>query len=85
MENNNSQEVMDCLAVKETTIFKTVVQLVTSLTADPSVVSPMVRSHKFVEIDHKIIFTVILLLPLIQEGLLSVTGESMCKKYWLTP
>ena len=24
------------------------------------------------------------LLPLIQEGHLSVTGESMCRKYWLT-
>ena len=24
------------------------------------------------------------LLPLIQEGQLSVTGESICKKYWLT-
>ena len=24
------------------------------------------------------------LLPLIQEGQLSVTGESMCSKYWLT-
>ena len=24
------------------------------------------------------------LLPLIQEGQLSVTGERMCKKYWLT-
>ena len=24
------------------------------------------------------------LLPLIQEGQLSVTGESMCAKYWLT-
>ena len=24
------------------------------------------------------------LLPLIQEGQLSVTGESMCMKYWLT-
>ena len=24
------------------------------------------------------------LLPLIQEGQLSVNGESMCKKYWLT-
>ena len=24
------------------------------------------------------------LLPLIQEGELSVTGESMCTKYWLT-
>ena len=25
------------------------------------------------------------LLPLFQEGQLSVTGESMCTKYWLTP
>ena len=25
------------------------------------------------------------LLPLIQEGQLSVTSESMCMKYWLTP
>ena len=24
------------------------------------------------------------LLPLVQEGQLSVTGESMCTKYWLT-
>ena len=24
------------------------------------------------------------LLPLIQDGQLSVTGESMCRKYWLT-
>ena len=72
------------LTVKETTILKTVAQLVTSPTADPLVVSPLVRSHTFVEIDHKIICTVILLLPLIQEGLLSVTGESMFKKYWLT-
>ena len=31
------------------------------------------RSHTLVEIDHKIFPTVILLLPLIQEGLLSVT------------
>ena len=28
--------------------------------------------------------TVSFLLPLIQEGHLSVTGESMCMKYWLT-
>ena len=31
-----------------------------------------------VEIDHEIISTVILSLPLIQEGQLSVIGESMC-------
>ena len=44
------------------------------------------RSHTFVEIDHEIISTVILL-PfrwIIQEGLLSVTSESMCTNYWLT-
>ena len=29
--------------------------------------------------------TLSFLLPLIQEGQLSVTGESMCTKYWLTP
>ena len=40
--------------------------------------------HTLVEIDHEIIFTANLLLPLIQEGLLSVTNESMCTKYWLT-
>ena len=34
---------------------------------------------QFVEIDHEIISTVILL----QEGLYSVTSGSMCTKYWL--
>ena len=37
----------------------------------------------FVEIDHKIIFTAIFLFP-IQEGQLSVTGKSVCTKYWIT-
>ena len=36
------------------------------------------RKHSFVEIDHEIISTVILSLPLIQEGQLSVSGERMC-------
>ena len=40
--------------------------------------------HTSVEIDHEIFSTVILLLPLIQEGLVSVTSESMCTKHWLT-
>ena len=35
------------------------------------------------EISHEIIVTVILLFPLIQEGLLSVTSESMSTKGWL--
>ena len=52
-----------------------------SPTADPGIVSLIpARSHTFVEIDHQIISTVILLLPLIQEGLLSVTRGSMCTK-----
>ena len=49
-----------------------------SLTADPEVASSIpARSHTFVEIDHEIISSV-------QEGLLSVTSESMCTKYLLT-
>ena len=49
------------------------------LTADPGVASSVpAQSHIFVEIDHKIISTAI------QVGLLSVTSESICTKYWLT-
>ena len=36
------------------------------------------RQHSFVEIDHEIFSMVILSLPLIQEGQLSVSGEGMC-------
>ena len=36
------------------------------------------RQQAFVEIDHEIFSTVILSLPLIQEGQLSVSGERMC-------
>ena len=36
------------------------------------------RQHSLVEIDHEILYTVILSLPLIQEGQLSVSGERMC-------
>ena len=36
------------------------------------------RQHSFVEIDHEIFSKVILCLPLIQEGQLSVSGERMC-------
>ena len=36
------------------------------------------RQHSFVEIDHEIFSTVILSLPLIQKGQLSVSGERMC-------
>ena len=62
-----------------------VAQSVASLIADLGVVSLIPAwSHTFVEIDHEIFSMVILLLPLIQEGLVSVTRESMCMKYWLT-
>ena len=58
------------------------------LTADPGVASSIpVRSHTFVEIEHEMISTVILFPSadsFIQEGLLSVTSESMCTNYWLT-
>ena len=37
------------------------------------------RQHSFVESDHEIFSTVILSLPLLQEGQLSVSGERMCK------
>ena len=37
-----------------------------------------VRHHSFVEIDREIFSSVILSLPLIQEGQLSVSGERMC-------
>ena len=36
------------------------------------------RQHSFAEINHEIFSTVILSLPLIQEGQLSVSGERMC-------
>ena len=62
-----------------------VAQSIASLIADPGVMSLiMARFHTFIEIDHEIFSTVFLLLPLIQEGLMSVTNESMCTKYWLT-
>ena len=43
-----------------------------------SVVVKRIRQHSFVEIDHEIFSMVILSLPLIQEGQLSVSGERMC-------
>ena len=59
-------------------------QSVVSPTADIWVASLILaQSHCFVEIDDEIISMVNLLL-LIQEGLLSVTSKSMCLKYWLT-
>ena len=50
-------------------------QSVTNLLADSGVVSLIPGwPHIFVEVDHQIFSTVVLLIPLIQEGLLSVTS-----------
>ena len=66
-------------------VLSPVVQSVASLIADLGVVSLIPAwSHTFVEIDHETFSMIILLLLLIQEGLVSVTSESMCMKYWLT-
>ena len=45
---------------------------------------PSVRQHPCMEIGHEIISTAIHPLLLIQVGQLSVTGERMCTKHWLT-
>ena len=59
-------------------------QSIGSQTADPGVVSFIPALPHTIEIDLEIISMVIVILPLIQEGLLSVTSESMCTKYWFT-
>ena len=56
--------------------------LVYNWCADGRGFDPHVRQHSFVVIGHEIISTVILSLPLIKEGQLSVTGEIKCTKYW---
>ena len=51
---------------------------VAHLTADLGVMSSNLSLNTILEIDHEIVSTAILPLPLIQEGQLSVTDESMC-------
>ena len=59
-----------------------VLQSVASQIVDPGVASSIpAQPHTSVEIEHVIFSTVILLLPLIQVGLFSVTNKSMCTKY----
>ena len=61
-----------------------VAHLVASLIADPGVLSSIpVRPHTFMKIDREIFSEVILLLPLIQEGLMSVSSKTIGTKYWL--
>ena len=69
------------VSFKSSTLLHPVMQWVASPTADPGVRSFIpAQSHTFMKNDNEIIFTVILFLPLIQEGLLSVTNENMCTK-----
>ena len=53
-------------------------QLIPYLIANPEVSGSNLSHITSAEIDHEIFSTVILPFPLIQEGQLSVTGESMC-------
>ena len=58
-------------------------KLVTCLTADQGVTRSILGWFgTFVDIDSDTISRAILLLPLIQNGLLSVTSECLCMKYW---
>ena len=78
---------MHCRKAEESSdyLLGPVAESVASLIADPGVVRSIpAQSHTLVKIDHEMISTVILLFPLIQEGLLSVTRERLFTKYWLT-
>ena len=58
-----------------------------SLAADSGVASSIpAQSHTFVEIDHEIISTVILLpsAKSFKKGCCQLQAKSMCTKYWLT-
>ena len=58
-----------------------------SLTADPGVASSIpARSHTFVEIDHEIISTAILLpsAESFKKGCCQLQAKYMCMKFWLT-
>ena len=59
---------------------------VVRLTEEPELLASILGpAHTFVEIDHEIFSRVISHLLLVQEGQFSITGESMCTRYWLTP
>ena len=61
------------------TEFETVFHCLIFWHANPGAISLIsARSHTFVEIDCELLSMVILLFPLIQKGLVSVTRESMC-------
>ena len=62
----------------KTTLIIKVEQSVVSSIADTGT-----GPNTFVEVDHEIFSIVIFLFSVIQEGILSVTSESVCKKYCL--
>ena len=52
--------------------------------AEPGFLSLILaHPHTFVEFTHEI-FSMVILLPLIEEGLLSVAILSICTEYWLS-
>ena len=53
-------------------------QLDARLTGDQEVRPLPGRQHSFIDMHHEMFSTVILILPLIQDGQLSVSGERMC-------
>ena len=55
-----------------------IVHSIVHLTQEVGVQPPPGWQHSFVESDHEIFSTVILSLPLIQDGQLSVSGERIC-------
>ena len=59
-------------------------QSVESLIANQGVAGSSPGPARYLEIYHEIIYTAISPFPLIQEGQMSDSGESMCTKYWLT-
>ena len=65
------------------TIMGQLVQLVTCLTADPGVASSIpARSHTFMEFDHEISSTAILL-PSADSRRVDISYKRTCTKYWL--
>ena len=57
----------------------------TCMTSDPGVMSLITtQSNTFVEFDHEIISTAVLLSSADSRKVVSVTSESMCIEYWFT-
>ena len=78
--NNCKQTITSLSLLVGTTVSTWPLSTISNETADPGVASSIpATSHT----NHEIISMVILILLRIQEGLLTVTRESMCLKYYL--